>query len=443
MPKRIQVFEHGTLDVGERGFNARQFAALVRYNDRHGCTFFKVGYNRLHFCSFVGVIQVGDLTIEILPKLDNEASTGQERKWQNALLQMLRQSGLLTLEAAPEADLRLRQSPLVDVYLDAFLTEVEHLAHAGLAKRYRVTEGNLYKLKGRIQFAQHVRRNLLHRERMFTAHQIYDRDNAFNRILKSALGIVENLAVRQSLNSRAAASLLWFEQVGDTHITADTFDRLRFDRNTERYRRALKLARLIILNYSPDFRGGQEHVIAILFDMNKLFERFILIQLHRASPRFASRNLQVAGQVSKRFWSSKAIRPDVVVSFDGASPAERVVLDTKWKIPTDGQPADDDLKQMYAYNLHLGGNRSVLVYPWAGTHQIGTSRPYAQSASLPADHTHGCATFYIDLFDANHRLRRDIGDELIQKAILSSDYSRPTKNGVASKNTQHFESSGK
>ena len=31
-----------------------------------------------------------------------------------------------------------------------------------------------------------------------------------------------------------------------------------------------------------------------------------------------------------------------------------------------------------------------------------------------------CATFYINLFDANLRLRRDIGDELIQKAILNT-----------------------
>lgn len=166
--------------------------------------------------------------------------------------------------------------------MDAFLTEVEHLTHSGLAKRYRVTEGNLYKLKGRIQFAQHLRRKLLHRERMFTAHQVYDRDNPFHRILKCALGIVGNLAVRPSPGSRAAASLLWFEQVADARITADTFDRLRFDRNTERYCRALQLARLIILNYSPDLRGGHEHIIAILFDMNKLFERFILVQPHES-----------------------------------------------------------------------------------------------------------------------------------------------------------------
>lgn len=418
MPKSVRVFEHGTLALGDQGFNAQQFAALVRYNDRHGCAFFKVGHNRLHFGSFVGVIQVGDLAVEILPKLDNDESP-DKGKWQRALLQMLRQSGLLAVEAAPEANLHLRKSPLLDVYLDAFLTEVERLTHGGLVKRYRLTEGNLHKLKGRIQFPQHLRRNLLHRERIYTAHETYDDDNPFNRILKCALAIVQRLAVRRSLAGRTAVSLLRFEQVADVRITADTFDRLAFGRNTERYRRALQLARLIIFNYSPDLRGGQEYVFAILFDMNRLFERFIFVHLRRAERLYANRRLRIAGQVSEHFWRSKTIRPDIVAAFDDASPATRVVLDTKWKVPKDGQPADDDLKQMYAYNVHLGGRRSVLIYPSAGPHQVPSDQPYAQSASLPAGYSHNCATFYINLFDAENRLRKDIGNELIQKTILN------------------------
>jgi 5-methylcytosine-specific restriction enzyme subunit McrC len=418
MPKIAQVFEHGTLAVGEQGFNARHFAALVRYNDRHGCAFFAVGHNRLHFGSFVGVIQVGNLAIEILPKLDNDPS-GDQAKWQRALLQMLRRSGLLTIESAPEADLHRRRSPLVDIYLDAFLFEVDRLTHGGLVKRYRLTQGNLHKLKGRILFPQHLRRNALHQERIFTAHETYDRDNPFNRILKSALTIVERLAIRRSLTSRAAASLLWFEQVGDARITAQTFERLTFGRNTERYRRAIQLARLIILNYSPDLRGGREHVFAILFDMNELFERFIFVQLRRAQALYASRRLTITGQASRRFWCSKTIRPDIVADFADAGAQTHVILDTKWKVPKDGQPADDDLKQMYAYNLHFGSHRSVLVYPDAGPHQRPTDQPYEHSLALPASHRHNCATFYINLFDADNRLRKDIGSELIQTAILN------------------------
>ena len=419
MPKRIQVFEHGTLAVGEEGFSEGQFAALVRYNDRHGCTFFQAGYKRLHFGSFVGVVQVGDLAIEILPKLDKNATAEQKPKWQNALLQMLRQSGLLAVEAAPEADLHVGQSPLVDIYLDSFLTEVEHLTHAGLVKRYRVAEGNLYKLKGRIQFAQHVRRNLLHQERMFTAHQVYDRDNTFNRILKSALGILANLALRPSLRSRAAASLLWFEEVAEARITADTFDRLRFDRNTERYRRALQLARFIILNYAPDLRGGREHVIAILFDMNRLFERFILVQLLRAAPQFADRHLRVAGQVYKRFWGSKTIRPDIVASFEANAESQRVILDTKWKVPKDGQPADDDLKQMFTYNLHLGARRSLLIYPRAHASQSERCGDFSPSTALPLEYRHSCGLCFIELFDANGKLRSDIGVLVLQRLFVS------------------------
>lgn len=418
MSKPIQVFEHDSLAVGDQGFTEHQFAALVRYNERHGCAFFNVGHHRLHFGSFVGVVQVGSLAIEILPKLDNDPSP-DKGKWQRALLQMLRQSGLLAIEAAPEADLHLRKSPLVDVYLDAFLSEVERLTHGGLVKRYRLTEGNLHKLKGRIQFPQHIRRNLLHQERIYTAHETYDCDNPFNRILKAALAIVQRLAIRQSLTSRAAASFLSFENVADTRITAQTFDRLAFGRNTEPYRRAIQLARLIILNYSPDLRGGHEHVIAILFEMSELFERFIFVHLRRAAPRYAARRLRVADQVRKRFWCWKQIRPDIVADYGDAPAATRVILDTKWKVPRDGQPADDDLKQMYAYNLHFGGCRSVLVYPSAGPHQVPTDQPYAHSASLPAGHSHNCATFYINLFDAQNRLRKDIGNELVQKAILN------------------------
>lgn len=418
MPKTVQAFEHTTLSVGDQGFNERQFAALVRYNDRHGCAFFKVGYKRLRFRSFVGVVQVGDLAIEILPKLDSEASP-DKGKWQRALLQMLRQSGLLHIESAPDANLHLRRSPLIDVYLDAFLTDVERLTHSGLVKRYRLTEGNLHKLKGRIQFPKHLRQNLLHQERIFTAYETYDRDNLHNRILKCALAIVQRVAIRNSLVPRAAGALLDFEGVSDARITAETFDRLTFSRNTERYRRALQLARLIILNYSPDLRGGREHVFAILFDMNELFERFVFVQLCRAKALYADRRLCIAGQESKRFWSSKTIRPDMVATFDDPRSANRVILDTKWKVPRDGQPADDDLKQMYAYNVHFGACRSVLVYPSAGSHQTATDQPYAQSASLPNDHNHNCATFYIKLFDAENRLSKNIGHDLVKNAILT------------------------
>ena len=330
---------------------------------------------------------------------------------------MLRQSGLLNVESAPEADLKLRRSPLIDLYLESFVAEVERLRHAGLVKKYRLSEGNLHKLKGRILFPQHIRRNLLHRERIYTAHQTYDADNIYNRILKRALIVTENLALRPTITARAEALGLAFANVSEAQITADTFDRLRLDRNTQRYHRSLELARLIILNYSPDLQGGSNNVLAILFDMNKLFERFILVHLRRAQSEFKNGKLSITGQASERFWKSKTIRPDVVIDFHTLANAERIILDTKWKIPKDDQPSDDDLKQMYVYNLQFGARRSFLVYPRADDKQKETFAAYEKPVSVSPNHSHSCGTHFVDLFDANLDLRKDIGKQLLEQII--------------------------
>jgi len=417
MRRCAQVFEHGTLVVGDQGLTPRHFDALVKYNERHGGLFFGVGHKRLHFGSYVGLLQVGGLAIEILPKAERGAEA-DKRKWRDALLAMLQRSGLLNVESAPEADLHLRRAPLVDLYLETFLREAEILVHAGLARKYRVSEGNLHKLKGRILFRQHVSRNLLHKERIYTAHQVYDRDNRFNQILKRALDIVATLEVRPELGAHARRLTLSFEDVSDSRIDAASFERLVFDRSTERYRRAVKLAKLIILNYMPDLRGGSEQVLAILFDMNVLFERFVLIQMKRAVRLFRDHNLRIEGQTRRPLWGTRGIRPDIEATLELGGVRKRVILDTKWKMPVNGIPSDDDLRQMFAYNIHFGGRRGVLLYPLASRDQARVGHNFAPSRAVAPEFAHNCSTFYVDMFDANQCLRKDIGAQIIQQAVI-------------------------
>ncbi len=121
----------------------------MQYNERHGNRFFDVGHNRIHFRNYVGVIQVGNLTIEILPKADKTPeSPAQKQKWQRALVEMLRKSGFIRLVSVSDARLRLRSSSLLDIYFESFLAEVEDLVHHGLVRKYRQTRENLPALKG-------------------------------------------------------------------------------------------------------------------------------------------------------------------------------------------------------------------------------------------------------------------------------------------------------
>lgn len=159
--------------MGNR-FTPEYFKRLVQYNERHGNRFFAVGLNRIHFRNYVGIIQVGSLTIEIHPKADKTPdSLAQKKKWQGALIEMLRQTGFIRVASISAAHLRLRSSSLLDIYFEIFLAEVDELVHHGLVRKYRQNCGNLPTLKGRILFERHLTRNIVHRERFFTAHVFY------------------------------------------------------------------------------------------------------------------------------------------------------------------------------------------------------------------------------------------------------------------------------
>ena len=64
----LQVFEHHTLKVDEASaFKMVHFNALEKYGYKTKEKFFSVGNKRIKFNNYVGVIQVKNLTIEILP----------------------------------------------------------------------------------------------------------------------------------------------------------------------------------------------------------------------------------------------------------------------------------------------------------------------------------------------------------------------------------------
>jgi 5-methylcytosine-specific restriction enzyme subunit McrC len=205
------------------------------------------------------------------------------------------------------------------------------------------------------------------------------------------------------------------EDVDGGPVTAETFQRLGYDRNSERYRPAISLARLIILNYQPDVTAGGHDVLAILFDMNKLFEAYVLSQLRRAAVE-AGTGVTVRRQDSRLFWragsTTREIRPDIVVTLPGGSGGHQTfVLDTKWKVPNGGHPNDEDLKQIYAYNLQFGATRGYLLYPRVDDRPNVSGRFEAPRHDPVIEHH--CAMRFVRLFDAEGRLRKDLGAEIL------------------------------
>ena len=308
----------------------------------------------------MGVIQIGRVTIEVLPKADKQVNkySDSETKdaWKRILLQMLKKSGMINMVSLTHADLKLRNTSLLDLYINHFLNEVESILRRGLVKSYRHKSGNVNALKGRLLFNQQISRNLLHKERFFTEHQVYDYNHKVNQILDKALDVLEHLPNSSVYLDRIVRLKMAFPELNELNVNEATFSRLKLNRKTEHYSRAIQLAKLIILNYSPDIQGGKEDVLAILFDMNELWERYVFKMLQKEQ---SDHDYRVSYQNRKKFWNNKLIKPDIVVEYKD----ETLVIDAKWKLVDTNKPSDADLKQMYAYNMYWESNRSMLLYP--------------------------------------------------------------------------------
>ncbi|MFN8324846.1 MAG: hypothetical protein U0T80_03710 [Flavobacteriaceae bacterium] len=100
----------------------RHFVALSKLNALHNYQYFDLKHNGVVFKQFVGVIQVDGLIIEILPKIDKYRSetTENKKKWQSALIEMLRVTRKLKVQQVGEAHVSKQSIHLLDIYFEWF-----------------------------------------------------------------------------------------------------------------------------------------------------------------------------------------------------------------------------------------------------------------------------------------------------------------------------------
>ncbi len=371
MSHLIQIFEYEKLRASDKAYFSDEIIGkkvidkLWQYNDAHNNIYFEAIRNGVRFKQYVGVIQIGNITIEILPKADKQKSTENDKKqWHDVLLKMLAKCKKIRLDSVSEASLKKRYHSLLDLYFEMYLQQVDYLLEQGLIKKYRGNANNLNALKGRLNFGKNIQQNLIHKERFYTEHQVYDYDHLINQILYKALLVLKSITNSSYLTDSIVRTLSRFPEVKNKAINKSHFDELVGNRKSTKYDEAIKISKMILLNYSPDIKGGNEHMLALLFDMNKLWEEYI----YRILAKHQTDTLKVKFQNHRKFWETKLIKPDIIIeqhnyNAEGEKEIETVVIDTKWKIVDPKKPGDDDLKQMYAYNMYWDANKSMLLYP--------------------------------------------------------------------------------
>jgi len=408
----IQVFEHERLTIHKDDFGrvitSTQFEKLCQFNDNNDNKYYTVIRNGVKFANYVGVIQIGNLTIEILPKADKVALTkenqeGNINRWRKVLLKMLAISGNLKIDSVSQSFLKKRHNSLLELYFEIYLNEVSLLLRQGLVKKYRKDASNVKALKGRINFAKNIQQNLIHQERFFTIHQQYDYEHLINQILLKGLSVLKLLSNDDSIRSRVDKLRFTFPEIQEINIDQASFVKINLNRKTESYTEAIKIAKMLILNYSPDISKGQDDMLALLFDMNKLWEKYIYKRLKQGE----NGNYTVSFQENQEFWENRIIKPDLVIVKD----EETTIIDTKWRLAEPNKPSDGELKQMFAYNLNWDARKSILLYPKVGKkveEEFGKFHKGMKGVHL-------CKVGFVDVLNEEGELNMEVADEVINK----------------------------
>lgn len=358
--KLISVFEQGILKKGEvfdgAEFKDCHFDALAKFHDKTNTPFFSLLREGIRFKEYVGVINIGNLTIEVLPKADN---SNDKIIWREKLIDMLKKVGEFRISASSKANLKIKPNHILELYILQFINEVEQLIHKGLVRQYRSIDENLITLRGSIVFSKHIPKNFIHQERFYVRHITYDKEHDFNKIIFKAISLIRNINTNFGLQGLIGELELSFPELHDIKVNEELFARLKYTRKTEHYRNAIEIARLLLLNYHPDLSHGKNHVLALMFNMNLLWEKFVYVSLRK----YLKAN-KVLFQQSAPYWKLKyqravRIKPDIIVLNNGA----HYVIDTKWKLLYHPRPTDDDLKQMYAYTKYFHSDHTIICYP--------------------------------------------------------------------------------
>lgn len=410
--KTIKRFEHEKLNIGQHGFTKQHWETFVKYNELHNNHFFDVLHNGIRFKQYVGIIQIGNFAVEINPKADKYDS---KEKWHDVLIPMLKACGRIKAKSADAANLEKQNLNLLEIYFEYYLREIEQLIHSGLVKKYRKETSNVKALKGKLDFAGNIRHNLVHKERFYTMHQVYDVNHKLHQVLNLALEIVDQFSSGSNINDFCKRVRMSFPEVAKLNVNEQILNAIKLDRKTAPYERALELAKFIILNYSPDIKGGNQKMIALLFDMNQLWEEYVYVKLRKEiqSENSSYKCYSIKAQHSKDFWGNNSLQPDIVLSNGN----EKYIIDTKWKIPGNSASVED-LRQMYAYARFWNAKKVMLLYP--GDREHSGFRAYKNREH--DDIAHECMMGFVSVLNKTNtptkeKLNEGIGVEILKKIL--------------------------
>ncbi|NPA10671.1 MAG: McrC family protein, partial [Epsilonproteobacteria bacterium] len=296
---------------------------------------------------FVGIFYNDGIVLEIYPKIAKNSDFKNSKEVFLRMLKTLKDSGFEKLDDSKIN--KLKNFPLLEVFISLFLDEVEEIVKKGIKHNYITKEENQAFLKGKLKIKEQIKYNFIHKERFYVEYDEYLPNILENRVIKTTL-----LKLNKISNQKRIKKLLFvFDEVAPIH-NLSILKNITLNRLTNYYENAIKLSKIFLFGYGLSTYSGDEDVFALFFDMNRLFESYVGEFFKKNS-----KNVRLQDKTHYLFENAKfkQLKPDIVID-------DKVIIDTKWKIvESKNDISESDLYQMLAYAIKYNIKKIYLMYP--------------------------------------------------------------------------------
>ena len=316
--------------------------------------------------NFVGVITTPDGTqIEILPKTSEDADAEKSRE---TLTKMLKVVHNLPFIKSTEADLQIKNQPLLEVLIGWFLDCVDGIVKQGVRQDYSRIQAQEKFLKGQLQTHKQLNEPL-HKQHLFSIeYDVFSPDRAENRLIHSALMQVLKWSNDNQNQKLVKRFLTFFDEVPLSANYQDDFFKWSNSRALNYYQSILPWLKLILNQQSPFTLKDNNAGISFLLPMEVLFERYVV--------KILRKKYSLKVQISSKFLSETpkafTLKPDIAIVENDKL---KYILDTKWKLIDENQVykngksdkkkgiSQSDVYQLFAYGKKYGVSKVFLIYP--------------------------------------------------------------------------------
>ncbi len=268
-----------------------------------------------------------------------------------------------------------REQDWFEILIHIFASHLSQEWQRGVHRHYQTVEADLGVLKGQWRIGDQMRRPE-QRHQFSVRYDEFSEDNPLNRVFRFVVERLWNLS--KAAENRRQLSILRALMDGVQclpRVTLVEAEAIPLNRLNQRYEPLLNLAKLFLDDSVLRLAVGDQMNFAFAFDMNALYEAFVVNFIRRHRQEILPEALQACELLPQtcgatRYLARRAeqdvfqLKPDLAFHVGGQFP---LLLDAKYKLLKESDRnlgvAQDDFYQMYAYARQYACEQVIILYP--------------------------------------------------------------------------------